>query len=1410
MKRCVERCVSMCLSLVLIVCMLPLSVLAVGSVRSYDDFMDKLEQLEAYAAEYAAQSYRDPGELVLNFIRTGVDRYNDDNWVTLAGQEIVGFTSYVEMMDAETGSEVMNLRDIVTKDFKLPNGDQVDFGHMFGTMNISYLTSGSADLSGWAGDLCDLLDYTVRLGNVPSGTVEQMADYIRENCFGVDADDAFGWDDFYGDMDAFYLVTEYKKGGRSWSQIMDAYFTGNLSDVNRAVYFVNNRFGVEDSKVAVRKAIYDSYSADVGIKLLESKRGLTSYNTLREACCYALADYLYSLAAGQLVAGSGSGSTVENGYYSVFSSNETILAPGITQKINYAQTVDGKQIVYYVATVDVTRDDVTIMANYKDNDPSKGWGYQRVEDQANALMNNYKDKYENFNVVVATNADGYNMATGEPGGLLVMNGVEWHPVDGDGFFAILKDGSAMIGTKADYDTHKSKIQEAVGGFGAVLVKDGKINVTKTPNYTSSRASRTAVGIKADGSVVMMVLDGRQQPFSAGGAMEEIAQIMLEAGCVHAINLDGGGSTTYLSKPAGSDKLQLTNRPSDGYARSVSTSLVAISTAKSSNEFDHAILSSGYDYITAGTSMKISATGVSNTGNNATIPVGAYWTVSDNSVGSISADGMFTAEANGTVTVQLMVGEKCVGSKVLQVVTPDNIKFAEERITAIYGVPTELALTLWYNGYPVAFNTDTDVFVVLEKSEAGIIDNITFTGSESSGIRTVMVGAMLLADQDLIAYATINMYKADEALFDFDNATAGNRTLAWHREVLNAHTTDNLLYRVSDPNSPIEIKYTFALDMTTIEMPAQLEPLKSMLPGADAGSTAWSFLLQLAERVCELTTVTIRAQFSPDLELDISDLKISNDYFVLTSATVDENNVLTIICNWVDQTAPIDAATANPLCILSGVKATVKDDANYSNNEILISNNGSVSYDVYLAASSLHAFASNPGNNAGSLYGLYPYVHDPACRTDGNDAGAHFSSQYAEFADIYVINSEIRQGWIENSYYVDNVAVTGVQYIPSREDKYQKYFYEFDKNGVLVKALSGMIEYEGGLYHAVNGKPTLRWHSDNDENGNEIYYYFDPKTGKAVDGVQQINEGTIFTYIFKDCILVKGDLRQHTCTKKDCVDHTGLGYRWAGRWVQGQWVEVDGKSYYFQKYHTVADQGFLYKAADSQDVPYNGYYLFDENSVFQKDFTGIYNDYYVENGIAYGYTRRVVDIDGYYYLVNNDLKILKNGTYSVSAPQTNGLVSVGTYEFDEYGRMTTSLVTVSENFDVDYTVMGRLLTIDHDAACKVGYLVGNEYVAIDARRNEDGTYSFAVPGNVDNVLIVRAGDMDGDGKFDATDKEILEKALLSEDHADYAALTAEQRLAADLNGNGEVNSADKVLLSRALLAEDHRMYSALEW
>ena len=1268
-KNVLTRLLALCLVLILSLNLMA-PVLAADdepSVTDYESFLAELKVLEQYADDFAVAnpSYK-AGELVLNFIRTGVERYNDGNWVTLAGQEVTQFTTYVQNQDLINGTNVMALRNIVIDNFRLPNGNLVDFGHMFGTMNISYLTAvATDDLAGWAGDLCDLLLYAYYYGNVPAGSVEEMSAYILDNCFGVNADDAFGMDDFYGDMDAYYLIHQWQSKGGSLSSIMESYFTSGLSDADRAAYFLNNRFKNLNNQEDVRSAILGSYTANTGLKVLESDRGLSGLTDLRMACCYAFADYLFEQAGDRLEGGSGE-EEEESDYYKIFSSTESILAPGITQVINYATTADNKQIVYYVATVDVTRDDVTIMANYKDNNPGGGWGMQRVEDQANALLNNYKGTNENFNVIVATNADGYNMSTGKPGGLLVMDGVEWHPVDGDGFFAILKDGSAMIGTKEEYATYKNEIKEAVGAFGATLVKDGKMAVNKNSSYYSSRASRTAIGITADGKVVMMVLDGRQEPFSAGGSMEEIAQIMLDAGCVEAVNLDGGGSTTYLSKPEGSDKLQLVNRPSDGYARSVATSLVAVSTARSSKEFDHANITSEFDYLTIGTSLVMKAEGVSNTGNSAALPEGYQWAVSDDAVGTITPDGVFTAVDNGTVEVQLVVDGTVVGSKVLNVVIPDTLSFTQTSMNIIYGVPALLPLQASYNGNLVAINSDDVYATSMEYEEGIVIDGFYIIADESIGIRNSEIGAILNYNEDAVCFMKVSVYRADEAFFDFDNATAGNRTLAWLREVNNAESADDMLYHIVDTKEDMGVSYSFALDMTQIEIPAQLADLTYMLPGADTNATAWSFLLYLAERVSVLTEVRISAQLDANVEVDISNLKVSNDYFYLKDANLDDNNMLTVVFGWVDQTTAIDAATANPICILSGIDLKPKDGASWDDaDQLIIKNSGSVSYDIYLRANALYSFAKDVNNQ--KQYGLYPFENKDVIIGGATEKGAHFGSVYADFEDTFVLDRTNRQGWyeIDNQlfYYVDNEPVTGLQYLPSVDDGVGKLYYQFDANGVCVGTYTGLIHEDGKVMYAMQGKLQIGWQSIMEEDGQSYFYYFHPYDHAAVGAGEGWIDVEGYQYLFKD----------YKCTLGQIVATSGgLKYRFAGLWQRNQWIEIDGKAYFIARdyYITTGNKGGSFKWIRTFSGETEGYHLIDENGVWMRDFTGIFHigedSYYVENGIRIQ-EPGLMFIDGYYYYFAANAKAVKNRTYWPT--KTNGLLPVGPYKFDEQGRIT---------------------------------------------------------------------------------------------------------------------------------------------
>ena len=70
-----------------------------------------------------------------------------------------------------------------------------------------------------------------------------------------------------------------------------------------------------------------------------------------------------------------------------------------------------------------------------------------------------------------------------------------------------------------------------------------------PDIYEGRPDRTAVGVTADGKIVLFICDGRIDS-SQGATHEEVAMIMKNIGCVHAMNLDGGGSTGMWVKGSG--------------------------------------------------------------------------------------------------------------------------------------------------------------------------------------------------------------------------------------------------------------------------------------------------------------------------------------------------------------------------------------------------------------------------------------------------------------------------------------------------------------------------------------------------------------------------------------------------------------------------------------------------------------------------------------------------------------------------------------------------------------------------------------------------------------------------------------------------------------------------------------------
>ena len=106
------------------------------------------------------------------------------------------------------------------------------------------------------------------------------------------------------------------------------------------------------------------------------------------------------------------------------------------------------------------------------------------------------------------------------------------------FCGITREGLLVVGWYSLEDVRSLGVVSGVT-WGPILIRNG------VPTDLSSEHSlnpRTAIGQRADGCILMLVIDGRQV-HSFGASYQDVQDVMLQNGAVNAFNLDGGSSTT---------------------------------------------------------------------------------------------------------------------------------------------------------------------------------------------------------------------------------------------------------------------------------------------------------------------------------------------------------------------------------------------------------------------------------------------------------------------------------------------------------------------------------------------------------------------------------------------------------------------------------------------------------------------------------------------------------------------------------------------------------------------------------------------------------------------------------------------------------------------------------------------------
>ena len=242
----------------------------------------------------------------------------------------------------------------------------------------------------------------------------------------------------------------------------------------------------------------------------------------------------------------------------------------------------------------------------------------------------------------------------------------------------IKDGQAVIAATGKYKSEVANLKAgdqidvsfsfgegwknveiAIGGQ-AILLENGVVK-SDLNKVSASRNPRTAIGTKANGEIVFIVVDGRNSGISEGLTLNELALLMKDMGCVSALNLDGGGSSEFIAKLAGETKYTIVNTPSDpgNVERKVANGLFIVNTSQPSKASQF-IVKPNMTKVLVNSSVDLNQVAVDDNYNIVPYSGTVQWVV-NSTLGTIDNKGVFKAgtkvgKVEATVTSSDMRGK----------------------------------------------------------------------------------------------------------------------------------------------------------------------------------------------------------------------------------------------------------------------------------------------------------------------------------------------------------------------------------------------------------------------------------------------------------------------------------------------------------------------------------------------------------------------------------------------------------------------------------------------------------------------------------------------------------------------------------------------------------------------------------
>ncbi len=269
-------------------------------------------------------------------------------------------------------------------------------------------------------------------------------------------------------------------------------------------------------------------------------------------------------------------------------------------------------------------------------------------------------------------------------------------MDEAGFMS--REGSFSLGREMIFKsklTLGSQFQQAIEdveagvGGGGLIIKDGQAYTGASHKVSpASRQPRTVIGSSQDGKTLFLVtIDGRGD--SIGATHNELVPILKSHGIYNAMHLDGGGSTTFVSREEGSSKVEVQNNPSGGSQRKVSNG-VGIFSRSTPGQLSKIMISSTYDRTFIGTPISYTIKGVDENNNPVAIPKEQLSWTSEGVKGEWK-DNRFYPSSSGSGLVIAKVGNIELAKPITVSANPIGIKITPSISIIDVGASTNMTI-----------------------------------------------------------------------------------------------------------------------------------------------------------------------------------------------------------------------------------------------------------------------------------------------------------------------------------------------------------------------------------------------------------------------------------------------------------------------------------------------------------------------------------------------------------------------------------------------------------------------------------------------------------------------------------------------------------------------------------------------